>query len=140
MEANSKETIVLYSQGKSKPFPDLRSAFEVIIHDANAGYPSSLKDTSMCSGFTISEAEAIEVLSHVRPISGAEWHHLFYHLPCQVIGEIRQDGYTYDLEINGGAWLTISSADSSQRFGSFELKYDSLFLTNVERETSLSAE
>jgi hypothetical protein len=59
-----------------------------------------------CKGWKLSKAHVREFFQKAVPVTGEEFHALYYVLPCEYAGEIELAGKTYRFVLNGG-----SSAD-----------------------------
>jgi hypothetical protein len=59
-----------------------------------------------CKGWKLTKANVREFFQKAVPVSGEEFHALYYVLPCEYSGEIHLAGKTYRFVLNGG-----SSAD-----------------------------
>ena len=110
---------------------DNKQAFEIVGILRSNDYPSSDSDTSTCITWILTESNIKHLIKEARPISGSQWHDLFEHFPCQIHGSLIQNSTAYQYSINSGAWLTISSADTTVRFGSFKRENDKYFLSNA---------
>ncbi len=111
--------------------------FGLRLITSNRQYPSSAKDTTICNNWLLSLPQISELISQLTPLSGEDWHHLFEHLPCQVVGELDQDGVSYSFSINGGSWSTVTSKDTTIYFGDVTGRFKSSFITaawNPEEE------
>jgi hypothetical protein len=125
---NGFDTVYLKPKGSNRKSFDLKSSFEIVSLRKTNDYPSSLKDTTICLGWTLDRQEIKKVIELSEPIDGPDWHHLFEHLPCRIIGVVKQNEQPYGLSINGGAWFTISSSDTTLMYGSFSRKNNKYFL------------
>ena len=97
-------------------------------------YPSSLDDSSICEGWELSENEITEIIRGAQEISGVLWDFSFDHLPCNHRAILVQGQKEYNLSLNGGSWMSISSPDSSIRMGVFDKKFEPYFLSEPARE------
>jgi hypothetical protein len=103
--------------------------FEILSTKRTSNYPSSSTDTTICNGWTLTTSEIHAIINASEMISGPEWHHHFDHLPCSISGQLKQHGTTFDFQINGGSWLTITSGDSTERFGYLKADSEGLFIS-----------
>lgn len=122
MEA--KKSTVAHSFNQSAPF-----GFRFIT--SNTTYPSSSTDTSLCNNWLLTVPQLYQLIGTLEPISGEDWHHLFDHLPCQIIGEIDQNGASFCFVVNGGSWVSVTSADTSVYFGDLNGRFKDLFIRNA---------
>lgn len=97
-------------------------------------YPSSLDDTSICEDWKLQATDISHIIKGARVIEGSEWHHIFDHLPCNHRAILIQGQKEYNLSLNGGSWMSISSPDSSIRMGVFDEKFEPFFLSEPTRE------
>ena len=91
----------------------------------------------MCHNWLLTAPQLQELIYKLDPISGEDWHHLFEHLPCQIIGEIDQNGAPYCFAANGGSWVSISSSDTTLYFGDLQGRFRERFIRtawNPEQE------
>ncbi|BDD03612.1 hypothetical protein [Aureibacter tunicatorum] len=88
----------------------------------------------MCQSWELNKSEIKKVFAESRAINGPEWHHLFGVLPCQIIGTISQNDQQYEFSINSGAWVTVSSSDTTLLFGNFEKANNKYFLMEALEE------
>ena len=109
-----------------------KAEFEILNFDKDSNYPSSETDTTICGNWELTKTEIKTIIQDSKFINGIDWHHLFEHLPCQVIGVISQHGQKFNMAINGGAWLTISSADTTLIMGDFKVGNNQYFLSSIE--------
>lgn len=108
---------------------DLKSDFEVTFTHRVSNYPSSDTDTVQCQGWNLDPKEIKEAIVHSKPITGTEWDLSFSDYPCAIIGELRQSGNDFRLELNAGSWFIIKSADKTERFGVYDSNFTKLFLS-----------
>ncbi len=135
---NSADTILLQPTPKQqKVIFDFNKDFEIIELKKSNDYPSSDPDTTSCIQWTLSELEIKKIIKESKPISGPEWHHLFGHYPCRVHGKLIQGSTEFDYSINSGAWFTVSSSDTTSRFGSFEKENNKYFLDSAWSEEEM---
>ena len=104
-------------------------SFELTDLAKSNKYPSSDSDTTSCADWVLEKAEIELIISQSEPITGPEWHHEFGHWPCQYTGEIKQNGKTYQLGLNAGAWFTLSNGDTTLWFGNYIKEHEAWFLT-----------
>ena len=82
----------------------------------------------------LSENEITEIIRGAEEISGVLWDFSFDHLPCNHRAILVQGQKQYNLSLNGGSWMSISSPDSSIRMGVFDKKFEPFFLSEPARE------
>ncbi len=116
-------------------FFDTNQSFELIALKTEHDTTSS--DYFICEGWSIESVNLSLILKTVKSISGEEQHHLFDHLPCNLVGQLKQNEKVYDISINGGAWLTISNPDTTMIFGNFDKSNNAYFLSEVQAEEDL---
>jgi hypothetical protein len=104
--------------------------FEIFNIKRTSNYPSSSTDTTICNGWTLTASEIHAIIKQSEVISGPEWHHQFDHLPCAISGQLKQRSTTFDFQINGGSWLTITCGYSTQRFGYLKTDNEALFISS----------
>ena len=121
---NSEATVA-----KCQPPFRTKYPFEIFNIKRISNYPSSSTDTTICNGWTLTTSEIHAIIKESEVISGPEWHHQFDHLPCSILGQLKQRSTTFDFQINGGSWLTITCGDSTQRFGYLKTDSESLFIS-----------
>ncbi|MCX2745318.1 carboxypeptidase-like regulatory domain-containing protein [Mangrovivirga sp. M17] len=138
LQNNSTDTIFLQptSEQKAELF-DLNKDFDIVDLQKSNDYPSSDTDTAKCEKWTLSKAEIKKIINESKPINGPEWHHLFGHYPCSIDGILIQNSAEYDYSINSGAWLTISSSDTTLMFGSFKEENNKYFLDSAWSEEEM---
>lgn len=107
---------------------DQSEPFAVRFITSNSAYPSSSGDTSLCDNWLLTIPQLDELLGKLEPIPGEDWHHLFEHLPCQIIGQVDQHGTSYCFAVNGGSWAAISSFDTTVYFGDRKGRFRDLFI------------
>ncbi|MEX1132748.1 MAG: hypothetical protein WEC15_05955 [Flavobacteriales bacterium] len=105
--------------------------FDLVFSAKNSGYPSSSKDTIRCVNWQLSMEQCSTALSKMQPISGEDWHHLFEHLPCQVVGTIDQANAKFQLTMNAGSWATVSDSFTTEYFGDLSGQSKAIFLTSA---------
>jgi hypothetical protein len=105
--------------------------FDIVLSAKNNGYPSSLKDTLRCMNWQMSMEQCSTALSTMQPITGEDWHHLFEHLPCQVLGTIDQANAEFYFNMNAGSWASITDSFTTQYFGDLSGQSKALFLTSA---------
>ena len=132
---NSNDTILLESilREKQEVF-DINKDFEINTLEKSSNYPSSDTDTLACSKWNLSKTQIKKIILESIPINGFEWHHLFGHFPCQIHGKILQDSTEFEYYVNAGAWLKISSTDSTITLGSFKDENDQFFIDGAWKE------
>jgi hypothetical protein len=136
---NSSDTILLQPIIKQKAVIfDLNKEFEVLEIIKSNDYPSSDNDTTVCLNWDLNKLEIEKIIRQSKPISGPDWHQLFGHYPCSIHGKLLQDSVEFKYSINSGAWVTISSPDTTLMFGSFNKENNKYFLdsawTSIEGE------
>jgi hypothetical protein len=115
-----------------------KDPFDVLNMKTTSNYPSSSTDRSICNGWTLMTSEIQTIIKESEVISGPDWHHLFDHLPCSISGQLRQSSTTFEFQINGGSWLTITCGDSTQRFGYLKTDSKRLFISPpLDAETGI---
>jgi hypothetical protein len=107
---------------------DSDSAFEIISYVRSTTRQSSAPDTNMCKGWTMSESHLYQVIKHAKPIGGTEWDLNFDVLPCIMKGQLKQNGYVYDFEVNSGSWLYLKQIDTTLIFGDYNQGDRKLFI------------
>ena len=131
--SNSKDTI---ATDPAVVF-DKEGAVEMLNFKRTNDYPSSETDTAICRTWSLSSKDIEKLIKECTAINRPDWHHLFEHLPCSITGKLRQGNKTFDFQVNGGAWLTITATDTTMYFGYFKNDGDKLFLStpmNTENE------
>jgi hypothetical protein len=108
---------------------DKSKAVEILNFRRTNDYPSSEKDTTICRSWALLGEDIEKILKTSEAITGPDWHHLFEHLPCSITGQLRQTNKTFDFQINGGAWMTISDRDTTLYFGYFKKDGDMIFIS-----------
>jgi hypothetical protein len=132
---NSNDTILLQPKTKKETsIFDVNNEFEIIDFKKSNDYPSSDTDTTVCLKWDLNKFEVKKLIKESRPISGPEWHHLFGHYPCRIHGKILQNHNEFEFSLNSGAWLTVSSSDTTLMFGSFNEENNKYFLHSAWRE------
>lgn len=115
-------------------FFDSNKPFEIILDKKdNKGWSSS-EDSLICIDWNISEKQLAEAIKGSKRISGMAWHYSFDTYKCQYRGRITQENKVYNFVLNAGAWLWVIDEVRSIRYGIYDRKYDSLFLSPVWRE------
>lgn len=92
---------------------------------------SSSPDKTICEDWYLAEKEIVEIIQSARPIPGEEWHYAFSVLRCEFLADIKQNGQTYALMVNAGAWLTIDRRDTSLIYGIYEASLHPYFLDSA---------
>lgn len=131
---NSSATIYLRRKTKGNAFFDKQREYKVknLVKKNNA--PSSMNDTTICQEWNLTEKQIRIIIGEAKEINGSQWHYQFDHLPCRVTGKLVQNAREYDLSVNSGAWLTISSPDSSTMYGIFNEKANAYFMSTAWTE------
>jgi hypothetical protein len=114
----------------------LNDSFVILKMDKSLDRQSSLKDTTICNNWTLTNNEAHRIINDSEIISGPDWHHLFDHLPCSYSGQLGQNDITFEFEINAGSWLAVTRGDSTVRLGNFKKENESLFLSTAMNSES----
>ena len=110
---------------------DPKIKYSILNIRKNNDYPSSMSDTTICKEWHLNEVEIKQIIEDAKTISSSDWHYLFDHLPCGIDAQLQQDNNEFDLSINGGAWFTIGSTDTTIMYGSFEEENNKFFLSSV---------
>lgn len=108
--------------------------FQIIKSARSITDQSSLKDTSDCEGWTISNKSLAKIIKNSRSTGGPEWDILFDVLPCVIKGQLKQNGNIFDFEVNGGAWFYLKSADTTLIFGDFKKEDEKYFIERSTKE------
>lgn len=104
-------------------------AIEILNFKRANDYPSSEKDTTICKNWNLSVNDIKKLIKESEAINGPDWHHLFEHLPCSTTGQLKQANQTFDFQINGGAWMTITDSDTTLYYGYFKKDGNKLFIS-----------
>lgn len=129
---NTIETIYLDPlKDSNKVSFNLNNPFKIIEIKKHAYQMAEEPDTLGCDDWELQEFEIKKIIQESRPINGPEWHHLFDHLPCTIEGLLIQDSVQFEFSFNGGSWFTITSADTSITYGSFDEENRKFFLSDV---------
>jgi hypothetical protein len=135
---NSIDTILLQPTSKQQTVIfDFSKDFEILELQKSNDYPSSDTDTTACIQWTLNKLDVEQIIKESKPISGPEWHHLFGHYPCRIHGKLLQDSTEFEYSINGGAWFTVSSPDTTLMFGSFKEENNEYFLDSAWTEEEM---
>lgn len=106
--------------------------FRILDTQKNNDYPSSYEGVEICDVWDIkSKNKLSRIIKNAKIISENEFNENFDHLPCQIVGTISQKSNQYDLSINSGAWITISSGDEKMILGVFNSEDDEEFLSTA---------
>lgn len=108
--------------------------FELLNNKKTIDTESSETDTTACTNWTLTTNEIQTIIKDSEIISGPDWHHLFGHLPCSIKGQLKQNGTTFDFQINSGSWMTIACGDSTIFLGSFKTENEHLFMSTAMKE------
>lgn len=131
---NSTDTIYLTPKANTTTFFDFRKEYQITSLSKRSDAPSSMNDTTICKDWNLSERDVRFIIGKAKEIDGSQWHYLFDHLPCRVTGKLVQNDRKYELSINSGAWLTISSSDTTLMYGSFNNTNNKYFMSTVWTE------
>lgn len=71
------------------------------------------RDTLICKQWDLSKTDIQTIIKEFEPINGHEWHYLFSHYACYIYGQLTQGEHRYEYAINAGAWMTLTSGDST---------------------------
>ncbi len=135
---NSNDTILLQPTAKQQTaIFDFNKNFGIVELEKSNDYPSSDKDTTACINWTLDKKEIKKIIQESKPINRPEWHHLFGHYPCRIHGKLRQGSTEFKYSINSGAWLTISSPDTTLMFGNFKEENNKYFLDSAWTEKEM---
>ena len=121
-------TVDSLSTSNQKHFFDPTKPFELRAAKRGIDNSASEKDTTICTEWTLTEADVPKILQSGKPISGEEHHHFYYVLPCMMSGIIEQGGQSYNFEMNAGAWFTVYNKDSSSYYGNFNAEIEAYFM------------
>ncbi|NQY31299.1 MAG: hypothetical protein HRT69_17765 [Flavobacteriaceae bacterium] len=108
---------------------DSNESFKITKINKDNNYPSSSSNIKICKDWKLSKKDIREIIKSSKSINGPEWHHLFDHLPCNYYAILNQNETDFNLSINGGSWFTISSQDTTVRYGSFNDENNKYFLS-----------
>jgi len=130
---NSTDTIFLQPNTiQQKVVFDKSKAFRILGVEKTIDSSSSLHiDSTDCKSWVLDEYKIRKIIQDSKQINGYEWHHLFGHYPCFFEGKLIQDSIEFNYSINGGAWYTVSSPDTTLMFGSFNVNNNTYFLDSV---------
>ncbi|MBL6449375.1 hypothetical protein JMN32_23895 [Fulvivirga sp. 29W222] len=131
---NSNATIYLSRKRKTNSFFDRQREYKIKNLTKKNDSPSSMNDTTMCSTWNLTEKQVRVIIGNAKEIDGPKWHYKFEHLPCRVTGELVQNTKKYLLSINSGAWLTVSSNDTTLMYGIFSNSIDPYFVSSAWTE------
>jgi hypothetical protein len=135
---NSTDTILLQPTAKQQTtIFDINKDFDIVELEKSNDHPSSDKDTTVCINWTLDKLEIKKIIQESEPISGFEWHHLFGHYPCRILGKLRQGSTEFEYSINSGAWFTVSSADTTLMYGSFKEENNKYFIDSAWTEEEM---
>jgi hypothetical protein len=110
-----------------------RSLTEGVASLVNSGITtqSSAQDTTVCTGWTIAIKDIPELIKECKTITGQEWHHMFDVLPCIISGQLKQNGQSFKLEINGGSWMSVTVSDTTILLGNYRKHDEKYFISKV---------
>ncbi|MBP7514735.1 MAG: hypothetical protein KA791_09330 [Flavobacteriales bacterium] len=105
--------------------------FRVLQRRRNNDANSSMRDTTACVGWSLTEGTCTKVLGDFVPISGYDWGELFDVLPCQCEGELEQADGRFKFVINAGSWFSVQCGDTTLYFGDIDKKFKKHFISTV---------
>lgn len=90
---------------------------------------SSMKDTSICEYWNISDEHIKYILKYAQPIDPEEWHYAFDVLPCILEGKLNHKGTEYEYRVNAGSWIDLGGKNLFIRMGFYQKDSLNLFLS-----------
>ena len=98
------------------------------LSQANLNLPNnSLGDS--CQTWSLNEQQLTKIIKESELIDVGIWNYQFDFLPCVMNAQIVQEGKTYFIQMNAGAWLEIRVQDSSIYYGSYKAENAGFFLS-----------
>ncbi|UII30447.1 carboxypeptidase-like regulatory domain-containing protein [Fulvivirga ulvae] len=131
---SSTDTIYLRPIQKTSIFFDKQREYKVKKLMKKNNSPSSMNDTTICQEWDLTEKQIRIIIGKAKEIDGSQWHYQFDHLPCRVTGKLVQSDMEYDLSVNSGAWLTITSPDTTIMYGIFNEQTYAYFMSTAWTE------
>ena len=110
---------------------DPHKSFQVMTTRRVITKQSSLKDTSICKGWTVSKKDIAKVIHDSNPIDGTEWDLTFNVSPCVIAGKLKQEGNSYQFEVNAGSWIYIKCSDTTLILGNYKKGDQKYFLAGL---------
>jgi threonine/homoserine/homoserine lactone efflux protein len=92
--------------------------------------PDSL--SNLCSHWSLTPLQFTKVIHESEVVNPHIWHYQFDFLPCAMKATIEQNNQVFHIELNAGAWFTVSVNDSSIYYGSYKVENEGLFLSTPQ--------
>ncbi len=86
-----------------------------------------------CEAWNLTDEKINYFMQHSKPISGHEWHYIYYTLPCEISTTITRNDSIFRIDINAGGWAFLFfNDDFYERRGCVGVCCEELFLIMPE--------
>lgn len=81
-----------------------------------------------CNKWKLDSGTLVAIIRGFKPINANLWHYGYDSFDCELIGDVKINGVSYEMYLNAGSWFFLYAGGYQYRFGDEKNAFNKYFL------------